>query len=214
MKAVIIGATGATGSMLVQYLLERTEVDLVTALVKSPKLQSHPKLNQVVVDFDNLSSYSDLIVGDVAFSCLGTTLKIAGSKEAQWKVDYNYQYEFAQLAERSGIPNFVLLSAIGANSHSTFFYNKLKGTLEDDVRSLDFNKLIIVKPSLLIRPNTDRKSENWGVGMIKFFNSLGLLKKQRPLSVDLVAKAMYHSINDSTTKFTQVYVDDIIRLSK
>lgn len=214
MKAVIIGATGATGSKLVHYLLTKTEITEVVALVRYAKLKAHPKLKQFVVDYDKLSDYADLITGDVAFSCLGTTLKIAGSKDAQWKIDHNYQYAFAQLAERSGIPNFVLLSAIGADSSSSIFYNKLKGTLENDVRSLDFNKLIIVKPSLLIRPNSNRKSESLGVGIIKFFNVLGLLKKQRPLSVDLVAKAMYNSIADSKNRFTQVYVDDIIRLSK
>lgn len=213
MKAIIIGATGATGRELVHNLLHRDWISEVVALVKSPKLDPHPKLQQIVVNFDKLEEHSTSISGDVAFSCLGTTLKVAGSKEAQFKVDYGYQYKFAALAKKNGIKTFVLLSSLGAKPTSMLFYSKMKGQLEEAVKGLKFNKLIIVKPSLLIRGASSRKNEEIGIKVVNFFNKMGLMEKQRPLPVSEVANAMVESLDCSTNNYKEINVDEIIRLN-
>src|SRR5690606_21950031 len=137
MKAIVVGGTGATGKELVAQLLEHAKFDAVVALVRRPYFKQHPKLREVIIDFENIATYLDTIRADVAFSGLGTTLKDAGSKDAQWRVDHDYQLEFATIARENGVASFVLISALGANPDSPFFYNKMKGTLEQNLRSLN-----------------------------------------------------------------------------
>ena len=91
MKALIIGATGATGKDLVSLLLEDDIISEVHSFVRKASSSTHPKLKFHVVDFEQPDTWAELLHGDIAFSCLGTTLAQAGSKEAQWRVDYDYQ---------------------------------------------------------------------------------------------------------------------------
>ena len=127
MKALIIGATGATGKDLVTQLLADDTYSEVHCFVRKPLALTHHKLHSHVVDFEHPEVWADLLHGDVAFSCLGTTLAVAGSKEAQWRVDYDYQYAFAQQCKANGVPTFVLVSAAGAKAQSKVFYNRMKG---------------------------------------------------------------------------------------
>ena len=141
MKALIIGATGATGKDLVTQLLADDTYSEVHCFVRKPLTLTHPKLHTHVVDFETPEVWADLLRGDVAFSCLGTTLAVAGSKEAQWRVDYDYQYAFAEHCRNNGVPTFVLISAAGAKAQSKLFYNRMKGQLEDDVKELEFRSI-------------------------------------------------------------------------
>ena len=193
MKAIVIGATGATGKELVQLLLDSSQFKEVIALVARPKLSPHDKLKQIVVDFSNLDDWKDYIQGDVAFSCLGTTLKTAGSKEAQWIVDHDYQYNFARICEEQNINTFVLLSSTNANVKSAFFYSKMKGETEQDVESLLFERLIIVRPGMLDRPNSDRLGEKIVCSLIKSFNKVGLMRKSTPTKVSDLAYVLLES---------------------
>jgi uncharacterized protein YbjT (DUF2867 family) len=102
MKALVIGATGATGKDLVNQLLNDQDFEEVNMFVRKPIDIQNNKLKVHLVNFEKPEEWKDLVKGDVAFSCLGTTLKAAGSKEAQRKVDYDYQYEFAQAAKENG----------------------------------------------------------------------------------------------------------------
>ena len=188
MKALIIGATGATGKDLVTQLLTDDTYSEVHCFVRKPLALSHPKLHAHVVNFDTPEAWTDLLHGDVAFSCLGTTLAVAGSKEAQWRVDYDYQYAFAQQCKANGVPTFVLVSAAGATAQSKLFYNHMKGQLEDAVKALDFPSLLIFQPSVLIRSNSDRSGENFTVKAFKFLNKLGILKRYRPMPTEVLAE--------------------------
>jgi hypothetical protein len=124
---------------------------------------------------------------------LGTTLKSAGSKEAQWKIDYDYQYEFAKAARENDVNNYVLVSSSGASPDSLLFYPRMKGKLEDAVKSLGFAKLSIFNPPILERKNTDRTGEVIGVKVIRFLNNLGLFRSQRPMPTEVLAKAMVNA---------------------
>ena len=188
MKALIIGATGATGKDLVTQLLADNTYSEVHCFVRKPLALTHPKLRAHVVNFDTPEAWADLLHGDIAFSCLGTTLAVAGSKEAQWRVDYDYQYHFAQQCKANGVPTFVLISAAGATAQSKLFYNRMKGQLEDAVKALDFSCLLIFQPSILIRSNSDRSGENFTVKAFKFLNKLGILKRYRPMPTEVLAE--------------------------
>lgn len=190
MHAVIIGATGATGREITEQLLNISEIKSITALVRRELSSSHPKLKQVITDFEQLESYSSFITGDIAYSCLGTTLKIAGSKEAQWKVDYTYQMQFAEICAKNSIPAFALISAMGANPKSKIFYSRMKGELEEGVKKLNFEKLLIAQPGPLIRPGSDRKMEIIMGKVLGFITAMGVLKRYTPVTTATLAKAV------------------------
>ena len=190
MKALIIGATGATGKDLLSQLLADDTYSEVHCFVRKPLTLAHPKLHTHVVDFETPEVWADLLRGDVAFSCLGTTLAAAGSKEAQWRVDYDYQYNFAEHCRNNGVPTFVLVSAAGAKAPSKLFYNRMKGQLEDAIKALGFSCLLIFQPSVLIRSNSDRGGENFTVKVIAFLNKLGLFKRYRPMPTAILAQKM------------------------
>ena len=209
MKAVIIGSSGATGKALVNTLLLAEEFTEIVLLLRRISFDEHPKLKQVIVDFNKLNDFDQFIHGDIAISCLGTTLKDAGSKEAQWKVDHDLNIQFAALAKKNKISTFLLLSAVNANPKSKIFYNRMKGSLEQDVKALDFDKLIILQPGGLIRPNSDRLGEKVGIGALRIFNTIGLFRNYEALPVTHVAQAMKQSIKDYTEKVNILHVVDI-----
>lgn len=197
MKALIIGATGATGKDLLTQLLEDDTYSEVHCFVRKPMSLTHPKLHTHVVNFETPEAWADLLHGDVAFSCLGTTLAVAGSKEAQWRIDYDYQYAFAWQCKANGIPTFVLVSAAGATAQSKLFYNRMKGQLEDAVKALSFPSLLIFQPSVLIRSNSNRSGENFTVKAFRFLNKLGILKRYRPMPTEILAEKMLSAVHNS-----------------
>ena len=209
MKALIIGATGATGKDLVTQLLTDDTYSEVHCFVRKPLAFIHPKLHAHVVNFETPEAWADLLHGDVAFSCLGTTLAVAGSKEAQWRVDYDYQYTFAQQCKANRVPTFVLISAAGAKVQSKLFYNRMKGQLEDAVKALDFPSLLIFQPSVLIRSNNDRGAENFSVKAIHFLNKIGLFKRYRPMPTNVLAQRMRREVATATEGVHTFTLDEI-----
>ena len=209
MKALIIGATGATGKDLLSQLLADDTYAEVHCFVRKPLALTHPKLHAHVVDFDTPEAWADLVRGDVAFSCLGTTLAVAGSKDAQWRVDYDYQYAFAQQCKANGVPSFVLVSAAGAKAQSKLFYNRMKGALEEAVKKLNFPRLLIFQPSVLIRSNSDRAGENLSVKTINFLNKLGILKRYRPMPTTVLAQKMRKEVATARKGIHTFTLDEI-----
>ncbi len=190
MNALLIGATGVTGRDLLQLLLGDSEVERVTIFVRRDPQITHPKLEVHLIDFDRKEQWNHLVKGDILFSCLGTTLKDAGSKEAQWKVDHDYQYSFAEAARENGVGTLLLVSSMNAFPKSPFFYTRMKGELEEAIRKLGFPGLMIFRPPSLIRKGSDRAMERVGVKLICFLNRMGLLKSMRPLPTERLAQAM------------------------
>ena len=209
MKALIIGGTGATGKDLLSQLLADETYSEVHCFVRKPLALTHPKLHAHVVNFETPEAWTDLLQGDVAFSCLGTTLAVAGSKEAQWRVDYDYQYAFAQQCKANGVPTFVLVSAAGATAQSKLFYNRMKGQLEDAIKALGFPRLLIFQPSILIRSNSDRGGENFTVKVIAFLNKLGLFKRYRPMPTAVLAQKMRKEVATAPKDVHTFTLDEI-----
>lgn len=190
MKALVIGATGAVGKDLVQQLLTDEAFEKVDIFVRREVNIPSEKLTVHVVDFDHPETWADQLQGDVLFSCMGTTIKAAGSQDAQWKVDYMYQFETAKAARANGVKTYVLVSSVGANAKSKVFYTKMKGALDEAVQKLGFEGCFILRPPSLIRKGSDRLGEKLGVVVIKAFNSLGLLQKFTPVPTERVAAIM------------------------
>lgn len=211
MHALIIGATGATGKDLVQVILSDTRYTSITLFVRKFSGVTHPKLKEIITDFDNLEAVSEHIRGDVWFSCLGTTLKAAGSKAKQWHIDYEIPFQFAQLAKRNGVPAAVLLSSYGARATSSNFYSQMKGKLEDVIDSLAFKQYIIFRPGLLLRPDTDRMGERVATIFLNFLNSLGLLRKFKPIPTSLLAEKLANAPVTLSTGQHVVELDEIFK---
>jgi len=190
MKALVIGATGAVGKDLVQQLIEDSTFERVDIFVRREVKNPAAKVVAHVVDFDHPETWADQLKGDVLFSCLGTTIKAAGSQEAQWKVDYTYQYEAAKAAKANGVKNYVLVSSVGANAKSKVFYTRMKGVLDDAVQQLGFEGCFILRPPSLIRKGSDRFGEKVGIVALKAFNAIGLMRSFTPMPTEAVAAAM------------------------
>ena len=190
MKAIVIGATGAVGKELVRALLDDARYTEVAVFVRRDPGVTHPKLTAHVINFEQPDTWRALVTGDVLFSALGTSLKQAGSKEAQRRIDYDYQYMFAEAAHANGVPHLVLLSSLGADSRSSIFYLRLKGELDDAVQRLGFDPVHIVRPPSLIRPEAKRLGETAVVKILQGLNAVGIAKNLAPMSVDTVARCM------------------------
>ena len=189
--ALVIGATGATGRELVNKLLLDDDFSQVTIFVRTAPTINHKKLKIHEIDFKDLEKYKDLIKGDILFSALGTTKKDAGGKDQQYEIDYTYQYEFAKIAAENEVAIYSLVSSVGANAKSSFFYPKIKGALEEAVKKLDFQKIDIFQPPMLIRqPELMRDGEKSGIKILNKLNKIGILKSQKPLAVEALAEKM------------------------
>lgn len=192
-SALIAGATGLTGSKLVEVLLDRPEYDRVTVLVRRPLELEHPKLEQIQVDYYRLVDYKKHFQVDDVFCCLGTTIKKAGSQKAFRRVDYDYPVALAQLAKSAGAKNFLVVSAMGADSRSNIFYNRVKGQMEDSLKKMELPALHIFRPSLLLG---DRKEFRLGEKAASLASPVftpllrGGMKKYKPIQAEQVAQAM------------------------
>lgn len=207
--ALVIGATGASGQEIVNFLLKDPNYDTVNIFVRRKVDSTNVKLNVNVIDFSQLHLYKDLIKGDVLFSALGTTIKDAGSKDKQFLVDYTYQYEFAKIASENGVDTLSLISSIGANKKSPFFYPKIKGELEESVKLLPFKKIQIYQPPSLIRQvELMRFGEKVSVILFQWLSGIGLFKSLKPISVTFLASKIVsnsHSVKkDRVTTFKSI----------
>lgn len=206
MHALVLGGTGASGQEIVKLLLNDSHFSRVSIFVRRKVDIEHEKLDIHQIDFSRLNEYKDLVKGDILFSALGTTKSDAGSKEKQYLVDYTYQYEFAKMASDNGVPHYSLISSLGANKHSLFFYSKIKGELEESVKLLPFNTIQIFQPPSLIRQKElMRTAEKLSV---KFFNrltALGVLKSLKPLNVKDLALKMINEAKSSQLEKINVF---------
>lgn len=202
--ALVIGATGLVGNELVHLLLADDRFGEVLVFARRTTGITHPKLREFLIDFNDSKSWRHLVVGDVLFSALGTTLKKAGSKEAQYQIDYQYQNDFAKAAADNHVPVYVLVSSAMASVHSRIFYTRMKGELERDIRLLPFQYIHIMQPGMLEGSRKEnRPGEKIGLALLKFINKLGIALQQKPVPASVVAKAM---INVSFQKDNHVNV--------
>lgn len=188
--ANIIGASGLVGHQLLIQILDHPEFEKVRIFVRRPSGISHPKLEEQIIDFEQPESWRPLVKGDVLFSTLGTTIKTAKTKENQYRVDFTYQYEFAKAASGNGIPTYLLVSSMGANPKSSVFYSRIKGELEDAVAKLPFQRLFIIRPSILDGDRQEKRAgEKFGLILSRFVTKF-ILRVYKPTPVNLLASKM------------------------
>jgi uncharacterized protein YbjT (DUF2867 family) len=209
--AIILGASGLIGGLLLQKLLKNDEYAKVKIIVRKPLPIAHHKLEQCIIDFKNKVAYENAItLASVLFCCIGTTTKsVNGNKELYRSVDFDIPVFGAINAIKIGIKKYIIVSSIGANEKSSNFYLKLKGQVENTLAKLPFESLIIMQPSLLIGKRNDaRFGEKIAQTIAPFFNPIlmGCLAKYKCINAEVVANAMYNeSLKNKKGIFTLSY---------
>ena len=191
--ALVLGATGLVGGRCLALLLEDGAWSRVTALVRRPTGRAHPRLAEVVVDFDRMEERGDAFAADDVFCSLGSTIAKAGSQEAFYRVDHDYPVAAARLASARGARRFLLVTALGSDAGSRIFYNRVKGEVERDVAAFPFEGVALLRPSLILGPRGERRT---GEALAQRLAPLaapllvGPLRKYRAIRADAVARAM------------------------
>ncbi len=211
MKAALIaGATGLCGKNLLYALLKNKEYSRVFILVRKELAIKDSKLTQIIFNYENEQEYQNLPLADVVFCCLGTTIKKAGSKESFKKVDLEYPTKLAKVCSEKGYKKLLIITAIGANKQSSIFYNKVKGEVEDKIKTYPFESIFICRPSILLGDRTDvRIDEEIGKLFVKFGSVLlfGSWKKYKGIEASCVSNAML-ALSNSDEKGIHIIESD------
>lgn len=190
-KVIVLGATGLIGKHLVKQLAECKHISQIMAVTRRKVTYSDPKIENKVIDFNQIEQYGALFKGDILFSCLGTTKKQARTLAAQREVDVEYQLKVAELAANNGVSAYFLVSSSGANSQSKNAYLQMKGDLEDKITELQFKHICIFQPSLLLGAREGfRFGEKLGSWVLPSLCQLPFLRRYRPIYGHQVAAKM------------------------
>ena len=197
--ALLAGATGLVGSALLPLLLASERYASVIVVGRRPVSLTHPKLTQVVIDLRQLEAERARLMADDVYCCLGTTRKQAGSRAAFYQVDFSYVVQLATLTAANFATQFLVVSSLGADVDSYFYYSRVKGEMEAAVRQVPFRAIHIFRPSLLLgdRP-TPRLGERLSAAVLALLRPLlrGSLAKYRPVAATTVAQAMLRAAED------------------
>jgi len=192
-KALIFGSSGLVGSNLVKIILQNEKYDHIKLFVRSETENKSKKLEIIKTDFNNLEKHKDSIVGDDCFFCIGTTRKNTPDKNEYIRTEYNIPVEIGKIAKSNSVNNFIYVSSLGANPNASGLYLKNKGQAEQELINLNFPRLAIIRPSILLgNRKENRIGEKIGIFVMKLLLPLflGKLKKYKPIKVENVAKAM------------------------
>ena len=188
-RALLIGASGLVGRQVLSTLLDDPAYGQVHAWVRRPLARAHDKLAQQVVDFERLDRVAVPEV-DAVFCCLGTTLRVAGSRAAFRRVDHDHVLACARAARAAGAGHFLLVSAIGADARSRVFYSRVKGETEADVCALGYPSVTLVRPSFLAGERAEwRPGERLAIAVLSPLSFL-VPARYRPVADIAVARAL------------------------
>ena len=191
--AVVAGATGMVGTLLLRQLATDPGYAEVRVLGRRAPAQAHPKFRFIETDFEDLDKLAAALAADDVFCCLGTTIRKAGSQPAFERVDYHMVVDLARAAHKAGARRFLVVSAVGASEHSPAFYSRVKGRMEQAVSTIGFETVHIVRPSLLLGERSERRpAERISQLVAPLLSPLlhGPLKKYRAVDGDAVATAL------------------------
>jgi len=214
--ALIFGSSGLIGNELFKTILLNNSYDKIKVFVRSIPVVNNPKVEIIKTDFFNLEQYKDKIIGDDCFFCIGTTKKDTPDKEEYRRVEYNIPVNIAKIAKANSVKSFYYVSSIGANPNASSNYLKNKGQVEGELKNLNFSKLAIIRPSLLIG---NRKSFRLGeVIFTPVMNTLtlfafGSLKKYKPIKIQNVVKAILY-ISKNVSEKIVFESDELERIAK
>jgi uncharacterized protein YbjT (DUF2867 family) len=210
--ALVIGSSGLIGSHLVIQLLSNPNFEKVIVFNRRACLLLHPKIEEYLIDFNNLKAIEPFVKGDVMFCTMGTTIKKAGSKEAFRLVDVVYPEQFTEMALHNQVKQFLIISSLGADLHSNNFYLKTKGEIETFLQNSAFKSVSILRPSLLLGDRKEfrlgEKIASYVLPVLSLF-LIGPFKKYRAIEAKTVAKAMLEIALQNKSGFNIYQSDEL-----
>jgi uncharacterized protein YbjT (DUF2867 family) len=217
--ATIIGATGMIGNYLLEALLKDDYFDTVRIIVRRPYQKTDPKMEVKLVDFNDAESFKlALEESDAIFCCIGTTQKnVKGDNDLYRKIDFDIPLKAARFGKEAGCKKFIIITSVGANSHSSTFYLKLKGELENAIHSIGLDTVHIMQPSMLLGDRKEhRPAEGLLQGSMKLFSGLlfGGMRKYKAIHGKTVAAAMLNAAKREEKGFSRYTYDDIKKLGE
>lgn len=189
----LAGASGLVGHELLLILSYLEQIKTVKAISRSPLGKIPQHIDNIILNFENLDQHAELLKAPIFICCLGTTIKKAKTQEAFRQVDYEFVMNFARLAEKVGAQKLLVISAMGADAESRIFYNKVKGEVEKELRTLKIPQIEIFRPSLILGSRKEhRAGEKWAQRLSPYLNHvlIGPLRKYRAIQATDIAKAM------------------------
>ena len=210
--AIILGATGLTGGMLLQQLLEDDRYEKIKLFSRNSVEINNPKIEEHLIDLFKLEEHKDKFTGDEVFCCVGTTKKKTPDHNTYTNIDRGIPVTAARLCKANNIDTFLVVSALGANPKSRVFYNRIKGKMEKEVLEQEIKNTYILQPSLITGERKESRSfEKVGKVMLNFINPffLGTLRKYKSISAESIARAMVAIANKPELDVERIPSDEI-----
>lgn len=213
--AIILGSTGITGTILLNKLLVDSYFDKIKVFNRSKQNNNHPKIEEYVVDLQNLELVKNHFTADVVFCCIGTTKAKTPDETAYKQIDYGIPVTAAKISKENNIGTFIVISALGADPKSQIFYNKTKGEMERDVMKQKIKNTYILQPSLIDFSRSERLGERIGVIAMKLLNPffISKLKKYRSIKPEVIATAMIN-LSKISYPLNKIESDKITEIAK
>jgi len=213
--ALVFGSSGLIGGHLLNQLIQNNNYSTIKLFVRSVPEINEPKVKIIKTDFNNLQNHKEDIKGDDCFFCIGTTKQNSPDKNEYKKVELEIPKEIATIAKSNLVNSFIFVSALYANPKSSGDYVKFKGLVEEELKKLNFPKLVLMRPSFLMGDRKEKRvSEKIGIFVFKLLSPLllGPLKKMRPIHSETVAKAMIRAANENLEKniFESNEIDELV----
>ncbi len=211
LKVLLIGATGLVGNLSLVKLLHHDQIGEVRIITRRESGIVHEKLKELVIDFEKLGEYKSFMQCDILISCLGSTMKKAGSRKAFERFDYYYPKEIAEICRMNGCRKMILLSAFGADKKYSF-YTRVKGRLERECAKTGFESLIIIQPSLIIGTRTEKRfGEKMAKYIMGFFSPMMPSKLKSVTAETLAGTILWHAINKSHKPLDIIQYKDFVQ---
>lgn len=188
--AIVLGATGLTGGILVDKLLADSAFEEIRLFSRNTSERKHPKIKEYLMDLFELENSASNFKADLVFCCIGTTKEKTPDKEMYRRIDYGIPVTAAKLCRQNGIDTFLVVSAMGADPKSKVFYNRTKGEMERDVLQNEIPNTYILQPSLIGGTREEKRiGERFAQMMMGVFGFL-VPKKYKMIHPESIAKAM------------------------
>ena len=217
MNALVVGGTGLVGRHLVKVLLDSDAFSLVTVVVRKKYFKKHPKLKEILLNFNDKKSLEGLEAPDHLFCCIGTTIKKAGSQKKFKDVDFGIPLLFGNWSERNNVRSFSIVTSMGADRGSKIFYNRVKGEVENKIKKMSIPKINIFRPSLILgNRDESRPGEKLAQVVFKIINPLffGPVKKYKAIEAKKIAVGMVYYLEKDMGGGTHIIESDMIYQKK
>lgn len=216
-SAIILGATGLTGSYVLNKVLQREDYSKVIVFSRRELDVKHDKLEVIVCDLLNLEEQKDNFKADEVYVCIGTTNMKTPNKKLYKEIDFGIPVTAAQLCRENSIDTIAVMSSLGANASSSVFYPKIKGEMEIAVLEMEIPNSYLLRPSMIMGPRKERRFGETMGKMLAFIISpllIGPLKKYKGIHAETIADAMIKLCSGKSKETEIIESDKIVEIAK